>query len=230
MTKIDVIVPTKNEVDSIGLVVKGIRDVLNHKAEIFIVDENSNDGTIEKALEIDKEIKIIQRIGTGKGNAFKTIQPIVNGDIIVLIDSDGQFDPYDIPTLLKPILLNKANHVLGSRFMGEMEKGAMNWIHNLGNRLFNILISLKYGVTVTDSQTGIRAMLNNVFKSINISSNGFDIETEITIKSIKNNDKIIEVPIKYYNRKIGSKSKLNTIEDGLQILKRILFPNNKFYI
>jgi len=142
-----------------------------------------------------------------------------------MIDSDATFDPFDIPKIIDPILLKKADVVLGSRILGEMEEGAMSFLHYLGNRFFNFLISLKYNTYITDSQTGLRAMGSKVFDSFEIVSDGFDIETELTIKCLKNGFKVIEVPINFYNRKGRSKSKLNTFSDGWLVLKRILLEN-----
>ncbi|MFX0134441.1 MAG: glycosyltransferase family 2 protein [Candidatus Hodarchaeota archaeon] len=222
---ISVIVPTKNEVEGIASVISETRKIVGKNAQIIVVDEQSTDGTIEEALKADKDLIVIQRNGIGKGNAIKTVIPLIEGNIVIMIDSDATFDPLDIPKIIYPILKNKADVVLGSRIIGKMEEGSMNFFHYFGNRLFNFLLSLKYGTYITDSQTGLRAMRRRVFDSFKIVSDGFDIETELTIKCLKNGYKVIEVPINFYKRKGSSKSKLNTFSDGWLIFKRILFEN-----
>lgn len=223
LTRISVTIPTKNEVEGIGYVVRRTRKVLGENAEIIVVDERSIDGTVEEALRADKNVKVVQRNGTGKGNGIQTAVQVFTGDIFVVLDSDATFDPTDIPRVISPILSNRADVVLGSRFKGRIEKGAMNFLHYFGNRLFNLLISLKFGVWITDSQTGLRAMRGNVIRSLTLVSQGYDIETAMTIKCLKKGYQTVEVPINFYRRRGNSKSKLDTFSDGWLILKRILF-------
>ena len=222
--RISVIIPTKNEVKGIGSVLRGIWKVLGEDGEIIVIDEYSTDGTVEKALRTHKNVRIFQRKGTGKGNGIQTGVQVFTGDIFVILDSDATFDPMDIPRVIEPILSNRADVVLGSRFKGRMEKGAMSFLHRLGNYFFNLLINLKCARTrvwITDSQTGLRAMRREVIRSLNVVSEGYDIETELTIKCLKNGYRTIEVPINFHCRKGNSKSKLKTFSDGRLILRRI---------
>jgi len=219
--RISVIIPTKNECEGIDYVIRGTRKVLGGNAEIIVVDERSTDGTVEKALNADMNVKVVQRNGTGKGNGIQTAVQVFTGDIFVIIDSDATFDPMDIPRVTEPILSNRADVVLGSRFKSGMEKGAMNFLHRLGNCFFNLSISLMYGIWITDSQTGLRAMRSEIIRSLELVSEGYDIETELTIKCLKMGYRTVEVPINFYCRKGNTKSKLKTFSDGWTILKRI---------
>ena len=223
MPTISVVIPTKNEVEGIDYVVRETRKVIGNEGEIIIVDEHSTDGTLDEALRADENIKIFQRDGSGKGRGIQKAAQVFTGDIFVILDSDATFDPKDIPNVIKPILLDQADVVLGSRIKGKMEKEAMNFMHYLGNRFFNLSISLICGVWITDSQTGLRAMRSDVIRSLDLVSEGFDIETELTIKCLKNGYRTVEVPITFRCRKGNSKSKLNAFSDGLLILRRILF-------
>lgn len=221
--RISVIIPTKNEAEGIGYVVRGARNVLGEDAEIIVVDEHSNDGTIEEALRADKDVKVVQRKGSGKGRGIQTGVQVFKGDIFVILDSDATFDPMDLPKVIEPILSNRADVVLGSRIKGNREKGAMNLLHYLGNCFFNFLITLKCGVWITDSQTGLRAMRDEVIRSLTLVSEGYDIETELTMGCLANGYKTVEVPINFYCRKGNSKSKLKAFSDGWRILKKILY-------
>ena len=158
MTKLSVIVPAYDEEKTIGSVLEKVKNTLKSMDyEIIVVDDGSTDKTSEIAKR--QGVKVItNRVNMGVGfsiqNGFREIGK--NTDIVVQLDGDGQHDPSEIQTLIKPILTNEADVVIGSRFLGSHAK--MPWIKKTGNKVFSRLISLICGVKITDSQSGFRAM------------------------------------------------------------------------
>ena len=219
--RVSVIVPAKNEERAIGAVIRGIRAVMGKGAEILVVDGSSTDRTVENAREADADAIVIQQEGSGKGMAVRTAIKHVTGDAIVLIDSDLTYDPHDIPRVLEPILNDEADAVLGSRLAGKIEKGAMVTTNRLGNHLYSVLTSLRCGMRLTDPLTGLRAYKKETLAEISLTSSGFEIETELNIKSAKLGLRIVEVPISY-RRRLGG-TKLRVFRDGLRILKKIFW-------
>jgi glycosyltransferase involved in cell wall biosynthesis len=222
VTKISVIVPAKNEVDGIGFVIRGTREAIGEQGEIIIVDEHSTDGTVEAALEADSNVRVFQRDGSGKGNGIRKGIGVFSGDIFVILDADATFDPRDIMKVVGPIMRGECDAVLGSRIKGKREKGSMNLIHYVGNRLLNFSLSLRFGTWITDSQTGLRAMRGDVVRSIKLVSEGFDVEAELTVECLKKGYRVKEVPICFWCRKGNSKSKLRAFSDGWLIFRRLM--------
>ncbi|NDF25647.1 MAG: TIGR04182 family glycosyltransferase, partial [Thaumarchaeota archaeon] len=112
--------------------------------------------------------------------------------------------------------------VVGSRILGQMEKGAISSFNMIGNSLFNRTINFALRSKVTDSLTGYRALKRETFKSLVLFSRNFEIEVEMTVEALSKGYRVIEIPIKYGNRK-DSKTKLNPVKDGLKIAKTLLF-------
>ncbi|MDQ1280834.1 MAG: hypothetical protein QG670_2097 [Thermoproteota archaeon] len=111
--------------------------------------------------------------------------------------------------------------VVGSRLRGTMEDGAITWLNEIGNGFFNFLINSSFNGNITDSQSGYRALNRKAIESLNLSSTGFEVETEMTIKALKQGLKVKEVPITYSMRR-GTPSKLNFVKAGSSILKTII--------
>jgi len=136
------------------------------------------------------------------------------------MDSDGSHDPEDIERLIVPIL-NGADVVLGSRFAAGQGKNSTKRLHVFGNILINFLIRIMTRKYVTDSQTGFRAYRKKVLQEIDITSEGYHVETELTVKVLKNGNVLKEVPIKI-NKRMNGCSRLNPLTDGFQIFKTIV--------
>jgi dolichol-phosphate mannosyltransferase len=194
-----------------------------HKAQQFtphivVVDGHSQDDTCEKA-ELAGANVIYQK-GKGKGWALRTAFTQIPGNIYVTIDGDATYDAAELTKLIQPILDDRADMVVGSRLKGCMEPGSISRVNKLGNRLFNFLINYFFNGKITDSQSGFRAITGHAVKQLNLSSNSFEVETEITIKALKAGLRIKEIPINYSRRR-GTKTKLNSFKDGSRILKTI---------
>jgi glycosyltransferase involved in cell wall biosynthesis len=219
--KVSVVVPAKNEEKAIGTAIQGIRAVMGKDVEILVVDGASTDMTVENAKKADAEAIVIQQEGTGKGMAVLTAIKHATGDIIAFIDSDLTYDPEDIPKVLEPILNGDADVVLGSRLSGKAEKGAFALINLVGNHIYSFLASLRCGMWITDSLTGLRAYRREDLAKIKLTSSGFEVETELNIKCAKQGLRTVEVPISYRKR-IGG-TKLRAFRDGLRILRKIIW-------
>ena len=221
---ISVVIPAFNEEKNIVNVIAQTETVLqslNLPYEIIVVDDGSNDNTRLNASNNGAKL-ISYSANHGKGYALKRGFAYAKGQILVTIDSDGDHRPEEILKLIKS-LLNGADVVIGSRFLGN-NREVTSKLNLLGNRLFNILIMILTSKRITDSQTGFRAYKRKALKEIELFSNGYEIESELTVKTLKNGFKVQEEPITCDKRKNG-KSKLNPFSDGLTILKTILKAN-----
>lgn len=186
---------------------------------VVVVDGYSEDGTSEMALDAGADV--IFQDGKGKGMALRTVFNKVKIDIYVIVDGDATYDVLELENLIRPILKGEADMVVGSRLKGTIEKGSIPAMNKLGNQLFNFLINFFFNGEITDSQSGFRAISRKAIQKISLSSKGFEVETEMTIKALKQGLKIREVPITYTRRR-GSPSKLNSFKAGSRILKTII--------
>ena len=155
----------------------------------------------------------------GKGYSIKKAIQHAQGNIIVTIDSDGEHSPKEIPDLIHP-LLEGADIVTGSRFMTN-NTHVTTKLNRIGNFFFNTAIFTLTGKSITDSQTGFRAIKRHVLEKINLKSTGYEIETEITVKGLRNGFLYKESPITC-ERRMYSISKVKLVKDGIKILKTIL--------
>ena len=207
-TKVSVVICTMNEESVIGKLLKEIP-----KGYEKIVVDKSKDKTVEIAKKAGA--KVIKQRSKGKGNAMKMGVRIAKGDIIAFIDGDGTNPPKEIPKLVSLILNDKADMVIGVRIP---KKGAMKLLHKFGNWVFSKMASIFYYPT-KDLLSGMRVIKKTDFLNLGLESKGFEIETEIFIKSYKKGLRIREIPTSY-NIRYGD-SKLNAIREGLKVLKTI---------
>jgi glycosyltransferase involved in cell wall biosynthesis len=219
---VSVIIPAYNEEESIERVLLRTHNALESMGlpyEVILVDDGSTDRTRFLA-ERQKATILSNGSNRGKGHAVKRGLNSALGDVIVLMDADGSHQPEEIPKLIKP-LMNGADIVAGSRFLGIREEDSVKKLHVFGNYLINFLILLLTKKRITDSQSGFRAYKKKVFEEISLTSEGYSIETELTVKTLKNGFVFQEEPIMCEKRRNGS-SKLNTVSDGFKIFKTIL--------
>jgi glycosyltransferase involved in cell wall biosynthesis len=196
-----------------------IMETLNLPYEIIVVDDGSTDTTGLIASKYKVRV-ISNEKNYGKGYSLRRAIQNSNGEIIVTIDSDGEHEPKEIPDLIVP-LFNGTDIVTGSRFMGNNHSQSTTTLHQIGNFLFNFTILTLTGKRVTDSQTGFRAIKRAVLEKLDLESNGYEIETEMIVKGLKNGCVIKEKPISCERRKY-SMSKIRVLSDGQKILKTIL--------
>jgi glycosyltransferase involved in cell wall biosynthesis len=220
-TVVSVVIPAYNEEKTIGNVIEEtiqIMDSLGLPYEIIVVDDGSTDRTREVASRYKATVLSNGR-NRGKGYTLRKGFQHAQGDIVVTIDADGSHKPKEIPDLINP-LFNGADIVAGSRFLGDGKNHTCK-LHMLGNHLINTAIMVLTRKLITDSQTGLRAFKREFLQKIHLESYGYEIETEITVKSLKNGFKLKEVPISCEKRKYNI-SRLKILSDGFKILKTIL--------
>lgn len=218
---VSVIIPAYNEEKTIGDILSETIDVMNsgdYPYEIIVVNDGSTDKTGLIASQYKARI-ITNNKNMGKGHSLRRAFEETSGEIVVTIDSDGEHRPKEIPDLIEP-LLNGTDIVSGSRFLGASTHFTSK-LNNIGNNLFNITIMFMTGVQVTDSQSGFRALKKNVIEEMNLQSDGYEIETEITVKSLRNGFRFREKPISCERRRYDT-SKIKIIRDGIRILKTII--------
>ncbi len=208
-----VLIPTLNEEGSIESVVKEFRDL--GFENILVIDGHSTDETISRAEKAGA--RVILQSGKGKGQALKEVFSLIKEDYILLIDGDGTYLPSEANDLLEPVLSGRADHVVGNRF-GHLKGGALRRMNLIGNKLINRFFAFIYGVQLRDILSGYRAFTTDGVRMLDLSTPGFEIESEMTIESVKKGLRIIEVPITYLPRAAGTRTKLNPLRDGLKII------------
>ena len=202
--KISVVIPTYNEEESVGEVLRkllGLEGLLP-PMEIIVVDDGSTDRTAYEVSRFPFVKYVRHKKNLGKGAALRTAFEVAGGDIIVIQDADMEYCPSEIPKLVRPILTGQADVVYGSRFKGK-HKG-MSFSHYVGNKVLSLTTRLLYRTPMTDVMTGRKCFTRKVIESIDLTEDGFKIETEITAQVLKKGWRIVEVPINYFKRTKGS--------------------------
>ena len=224
---LSVIIPVYNEELTIGNIIDRVKAVVQQtglKNEIIVVDDCSYDKSLEIAKEHNAQIYTLKR-HLGKGYALRAGFAKAKGDIIVTIDSDGSHKPEELPRVLAPIVQDKADLVIGSRYLNQ-KNVATRKLNAFGVKLFNSFIELLTGVAITDSQSGYRAMKREVMKSQKLKSGGYEIESEMLVKTAKKGFRITEAPISFEQRTYG-RSGVDPIVDGFKILFTIILAYMK---
>lgn len=213
--KIAILIPCYNEALTIEKVVKDFKNELP-SADIYVYDNNSVDDTAviaEKAGAIVRP-EYIQ----GKGAAVRSMFRDIDADIYVMVDGDDTYPANEVMNLIEPVKQGRADMVIGDRLSSTYYTENKRPFHNFGNDLVRWLVNVIYGSNIRDVMTGYRAFSKRFVKSIPVISNGFQIETEMTIFALENNLKLVNVPVTYRDRPEGSVSKLNTVKDGIKVL------------
>ncbi len=212
--KIAVVIPCLNEEPTIGKVVDDFRRALPG-AEIIVYDNMSADRTAEVAEAHGARVVRVRM--RGKGQVVASIMEAVPADIQVMVDGDDTYLAEAVGDLIQPILDGQADMTVGAR-LAEYSGEAFRPMHVAGNRLVCRLINLASRAKLTDTMSGYRAYTAEVARSLDIQAVGFEVETELTMKTLDAGFVIREVPIPYRERPDGSVSKLRTYRDGARIL------------
>jgi glycosyltransferase involved in cell wall biosynthesis len=215
--KIAAIIPCYNEELTIAKVITDLRNVLP-EVNIYVFDNNSSDKTAE--IAVSSGAVVIKEKRQGKGYVVQSMFSKVNADIYVMVDGDDTYDIRSVKEMIDLVAGDKADMVVGCR-LKKHTGSAFRPLHTFGNKMVRFLINKLFKTHLTDIMTGFRVMNKAFIKNINIMSSGFEIETEMTIKALKYGYIIKEVDINYRERPEGSHSKLNTIRDGILVLKTI---------
>ena len=200
-TSVTVVIPTKNEENTIREVIEGCR---KYADEILVIDGHSTDKTRQIAEECG--VKVVLDNNKGKGAAVRLAINMVRGDIIVFFDADGSHSPDDIPKLVAPIKSGEYDHVSGSRMKGgsdELHGDLAKFIRMVGSDIITLGINYRFKASLTDSQNGLRAIRTSVARKLNLKEDITTIEEEMIMKTLKTGYKITEVPTHEYKRKSG---------------------------
>lgn len=216
MKKVAVLVPCYNEEKTVEKVVNDFKKELPN-ADIYVYDNNSKDKTAELAIKAGAILKHEYR--QGKGNVVRSMFRDVDADVYVLVDGDDTYPADEVHKLIEPINEGKADMVVGDRLSnGTYFKENKRGFHGFGNNLVRWLINTLFQSNVHDIMTGYRAYSRKFVKCMPVMSDGFQIETEMTVFALVYKMNIVEVPITYRDRPEGSISKLNTFSDGFKVL------------
>lgn len=218
MKKISILVPVYNEVSTLETILKKLEetDFCGLEKEIILVDDYSTDGTRDIYPKLPYKV-FYHEYNQGKGAALRTGFKQATGDIIVIQDADLEYDPVDYAPLVKLILDGRADVCYGSRLSGGKPSRAFMFTHLLGNKFLSLLTNILYGSTLTDMETCYKAFKADFIKGIEIKSNRFDFEPEITAKVLKRGARLYELPVSYYGRDISEGKKI-TWKDGIHAI------------
>ena len=214
---VSAVIPTLNEAANLPHVFARIPDCVD---EIVIVDGHSTDDTVAVAQALLPNARVVMQSGRGKGNALKCGFAAARGDIIVMLDADGSTDPAEIPTYLQP-LMEGADFAKGSRFVEGGGSVDITRFRALGNRLLNGIVNTLYGTRYTDLCYGYNAFWRSALPVMNVTCDGFEVETLINVRVAKAGLIVAEVPSVELAR-IHGVSKLHPIRDGCRVLRTIL--------
>lgn len=210
---IAVLLPCYNEAATIDAVVRGFRAALP-QARIFVYDNNSTDGTALRAMLAGATVMRERR--QGKGHVVRRMFADIDADIYVMADGDGTYRPEDAEELVRTLLTERADMVVGTRRGVHDDAGRQG--HAFGNRIFNTLYRAIFGADFSDIFSGYRAFSRRFVKSFPAVSAGFEIETEMSVHASRLKLPVNELELDYGRRPEGSHSKLSTFKDGAKIL------------
>lgn len=215
--RVAVLVPCYNEALTIEKVVRGFREALPF-ARIYVYDNNSTDETA--ALARAAGAIVVREKRQGKGFVVRSMFRDVEADVYVMVDGDDTYPPERVHDLVRPILEDRADMVVGNRLM-QYGGHSFRPLHVFGNRLVVQTINLIFGSRLRDVMSGYRAFSRELVKGVPIVSGGFEIETELTLQALYRGFVLREVSVAYGERPDGSFSKLNTYRDGARVLLKI---------
>lgn len=242
-SKLSIVIPVYNEIDTIYEILGQVSNVeIGLEKEIIVIDDCSKDGTREILQKIDnnesefisnmpkkgsQNIRIIfHEQNKGKGGALRTGFEHVTGDITIVQDADLEYDPQDYPALLKPILDDEADVVYGSRFLGRKRPEGILFSSFVANKILTFTSNVMNRFKLTDMETCYKMLKTSVLKEIDLTSDRFGIEPEITAKLAKMDVRLVELPIAYHGRDHATGKKINW-KDGLAAIYHILRFNLK---
>lgn len=217
--RVAVLIPCYNEEKTISKVVHDFKLALP-SAEIYVYDNNSDDSTADLARSAGANVVFEPR--QGKGNVVRQMLRNIDADCYLMVDGDDTYPAEQAMRLIEPILSGSADMVVGDRLSnGTYAKENKRFFHGFGNNLVRMLIKAIYSYQFPDVMSGYRAFSKRFAKTFPVLSDGFQIETELSIHAVDHRCRILNVPVDYRDRPEGSVSKLNTLSDGIRVLLTI---------
>jgi glycosyltransferase involved in cell wall biosynthesis len=212
MPSLSIVMPSMNEEETIRICIEKAQSILKKygiEGEIIIAD-NSSDRTPEIAASMGA--KVIGPI-KGYGNAYLKGLAEAKGDYIAIADADNTYDLLELDKFLDPLLAGEADFVIGTRIKGNIEKGAMPWLHHyIGNPILTGMLNFLFKTKISDAHCGMRAFTKEALEKMHLKTHGMELASEMIIEAAKSELRIKEVPINYYSRK--APSKLRSFHDG----------------
>jgi len=219
-TCLSVVVPVYNEEGTLEEVVRKLLQV-PCLLEIIIVDDCSTDGSGQRACQLAEkhgQVSVVRHErNAGKTAALKTGFALTSGDIVIVQDSDLEYDPSEIYGVIRPILEGHADVVFGSRFLVRRAARVLYFYHYVANKFLTGFSNVLTNLNMTDVETGYKAFRGEIIRKMIIVSSGFGFEVEVTAKVAKLKVAIYEVPISYYGRTYNEGKKIG-LKDGLLAL------------
>jgi glycosyltransferase involved in cell wall biosynthesis len=223
---LSVLVPVYNEEDTVAVIVDRIR-AAPYNTEIICVDDCSTDGTKAILAKLLADGKIHQAIyqerNRGKGAAVRAAIAASHGDIVIVQDADLEYNPADWPALFEPLIEGRADAVFGSRFLGGTHRVLYYW-HAVGNSLLTTLSNMFSNLNLSDMECCYKAVRGELARSLELRSERFGFEPEITARLARMNARIFEVPVSYSGRTYLEGKKI-TWRDGFAALMHIVRYN-----
>jgi hypothetical protein len=219
--RIVVISPAYNEAENVGAVIHAMpSDVEGYRVVSIVVDDCSDDGTAEVARGAGALVTSLP-VRRGGGLALRVGYDIalkLDADVVVSIDADGQHQPEELPILVKPILEGQADHVNGSRMLGDFERGPI--IRHLGVHFFSWVVTVLTGQRVTDISSGYRATRADTLRKLVLEQDQF-WSSEVTIEALRQHARIVEVPVTFLTRRGGESKKPKSLRYAWNFTKAI---------
>jgi glycosyltransferase involved in cell wall biosynthesis len=214
---LSIVVPAFNEAATIEKVLRRVAaQELGGPYEVIVVDDGSTDGTAEiaESAGIDGVRVVRQPANRGKGAAVRAGIAQTSGGIVIIQDADLEYDPVDIPRLLDPLRRDVADAGYGTRLRGgEPQRAHLFW-HYAGNRFLSLLTNVLFNTTISDMEVGYKAFRGDLIRSLELRSDDFAFEAEVTAKILRRRVRLYEVPISYYGRTYSEGKKI-TWRDGV---------------
>ena len=224
LSVLSVVIPCFNEEATIATTLKRVLDSA-YTAEVIVVDDGSSDGSVGVVEALaDPRIRVLrQPHNQGKGAALRRGFAEATQPYVIVQDADLEYDPHEIPMLLKPILDGKADAVYGSRFLGGPHRVLFFW-HSVGNSVLTLLSNMLTDVNLTDMETCYKMVRRELLQSLPLSANRFGIEPELTARLAQARARIYEIPISYAGRTYAEGKKINW-KDGVAAFWHIIRSN-----
>lgn len=222
--KVSVVIPALNEEGIVGKTIKSVpaEEIINagYDLEIIVINNNSTDNTAQEAQEAGA--KVILETNRGYGNAYKRGFKEADGDIIIMGDADGTYPLEQSMDFIKYIVEDDCDFVIGSRFKGTIEEGAMPSLHQyIGNPMLTKMLNILFHANYSDTHCGMRAFTREALDKMNLTAPGMEFAIEMVIEASEKNLKIKEVPI-VYRKRGGGEAKLDSFGDGWRHIKYML--------